>query len=258
MGTMKKTDAKVRLGMLEEAKRELLTKVKEQETNLKILLTQIKAMQRLIEEAQLDIEHEAEEKVELMQEEIDKQTKVLESMLEETETAKKDAKNIFGEELNNQYEGTKSNYQINEDLLMTAASGASTNKLRELQYKNNWSQEDAKDFFAIKNSISASTQYDLNPFLKENVNETYNALKDVIKQQENQIQKNYNPELSNKIITPELFGNKNNLMKNNGPLNISTEYKPMNNNYQANKENNNLTNHKKENNHISELEKELN
>lgn len=186
---IKKTNAGIRLGMLEEAKRELLSKIAEHEKNLKILITQIKTMQRLIEEAQSDREHETEEKITDMQKEIDKQTEVLEEMLEQTQTAKKDARKIIGKEINKDYKENEISYKINENILITAASEASSNRLRELQYKNNWSNQDAADFFAIKDSIKASAQYELNPFLKENVDETYRALKDVIDRQEKQIKK---------------------------------------------------------------------
>ncbi|MBN1175874.1 hypothetical protein JXA48_04485 [Candidatus Woesearchaeota archaeon] len=224
---IKKTDAGIRIGMLEEAKRELLSKMAEHEKNLKILLTQIKTMQRLIEEAQSDMEHEAKEKIIDMQEEIDKQTEVLEEMLDKTQTAKKDAREIFGEEIDKSYKGSEPSYRINEDVLTTAASGASSNRLRELQYKSNWSKQDAADFFAIKDSVSASAQYDLNPFLKENVDETYRALKDVISQQEKQIRQNYQTDVSKQFQSQEFFRPMDMQPK------ISTDYKPINQSYKT-------------------------
>lgn len=248
---IKKTDAGIRLGMLEEAKRELLSKMAEHEKNLKILLTQVKTMQRLIEEAQSDMENESKEKVIEMQKEIDKQTEALEEMLEQTETAKKDAREIFGEEIDKKYGGNEPSYRINEDILTTAASGTSTNRLRELQYKNIWSQQDAADFFAIKDSVRATTQYDLNPLLKENVDETYRALQDVINQQEKQIKQNYQTDIS-KQFQSQQFAKPQEFQKN-----ISTEYKSMNQSYKAS-EAQILSNESQDKNKSSGLEKQLN
>ena len=240
---IQKTDAGVRLGMLEEAKRELLSKMAEHEKNMKILLSQIKTMQRLIDEAESDMEEANQDKVADMQEEIEKQTEVLEEMLEQTASAKEDAKDIFGEEIDRQYKGGQPSYQINEDVLTTAASGASTSRLRELQYKSNWTQQDAADFFAIKDSVSASAQYDLNPLLRENVDETYRALNDVIEQQEKQIKQNYQTDISKQFQSQEFFRPIDNTQQGEfSGTNVSQDYKPMDMSYKANNQQNNTGN----------------
>lgn len=219
---LEKTDARVRLGMLEEAKRELQTKIQKHENDLKILIAQIKTMQRLIEEAQDDMEHESMQHVEEIQEEINNQAQVLEEMLDKTENAKKDAREIFGEEINTHYK-SQSTYKINEDILTTAASGISENRLRELQYKSNWTDKDAADFFAIRDSVTATGNYELNSFLKENVDRTYDALRDVMIQQKSQIKENYQTDFSKQMQSEQFF-------KPQETNNM--EYKPMNSSYQ--------------------------
>lgn len=191
---IKRTDAKIRLGLLGEAKRELLTKVKEQEKSLKILLSQVKTMQRLIEEAQSDIQAGEKEHILKVQEEIDEQTEVLEEMLEDTKKSKKDAFDVFGETPNHMYQGTNEpNYRLNENVLTMAASAASTDRLHELKYKSNWSDNDAKEFFSIYNSVKVSQDYKLNDFVQDNINQTNTVLQDVLKKQEKQIQQHYKP-----------------------------------------------------------------
>ena len=86
-----------------------------------------------------------------------------------------------------------------------------------LAYTDNWNQQQAQEFFNLKDTITKTMGYDLNPALKQTVDQSYAALQTVEDRAGAQIQQNYDPNAT----PPEPFK----------PLNFSndTSYKPKKN-----------------------------
>lgn len=192
---LQKTDPRVRIGMLQEAEREMLEQIQKYEEALRKLLAELRATRALIEEAHNDMESAQVERVQETQEEIDRQTQALEEVLASSVEERQ-----VQEEEDHIVQQNVVQYQAATDQaaqkIETAGSRQTIDRLMNLAYTDNWSQQQAQEFFTLQDTITDTMNYDLNPALRENVSQSYQALQAVRERAKNQIQQNYNPGLA--------------------------------------------------------------
>jgi len=180
-----KTSSQVRIGLYEEMQRELMIRLKQKEKELKTLLAELQATRNLLEEA----EHDREEEEESLASAREKR----ESLETEIESLEEVTKNVTSELINQNQIPYKT---ISQQELAMATSYDARNNLYTLLYKTSWTSEDANTFFAISDAHRMANEYDFNPLVRENLNQTYNVIQQVVQKREDQIKATYQPTLT--------------------------------------------------------------
>ena len=180
---MMRTDPRVRLGLLEEAERELLERLRKKEKEIQILLAELKTTHELVEEAAEEIEEtDFEEKTAATQLVLEEQIQAMETIKQETSDQLKRLDST----------APLIDYQTSmKETLSTATAYNTVKRLYELAYETKWSQDDAKEFFSIANAISTVQKYEFNPIITQSVDTAYSALQAVSERQQTQISSNY-------------------------------------------------------------------
>ena len=203
----------MRIGLYEEAERELSIKLKQKEKELKTLLAELQTTRNLLDEAAHDREEEqetltlAKEKKENLEEEIQSLEQVTQNVTQELTDRNETPYNAISQEE------------------MTMATGYDARKdLYNLMYKTSWTSDDANRFFTISEAHRVANDYDFNPLVRENLDQTYNVIQQVVNRQQEQIKATYQPTLTR----PQDFNLESTLsgVKLPGkPLSLDTPYK---------------------------------
>ncbi|MCF7798574.1 hypothetical protein K9M74_01585 [Candidatus Woesearchaeota archaeon] len=214
-----KTSSRMRIGLYEEAERELLAKLKQKEKELKTLLAELQVTRNLLEEATHDREEE--------QESITSAKENKASLEEEIQSLEEVTQNVTRELLDQK----QTPYQaISQQELSMATSYNTRNDLYNLMYKTSWTPDDANRFFTITEAHRMANDYDFNPLVRENLNQTYTVIQQVVQKREEQIKATYQPTVTKPQdfnIESALAGVKlNSTSTTNSTDSIKTMYKP--------------------------------
>lgn len=190
-----KTDPFLRYNLFKEAEGKLLDDLKEHEREIKRLLAELETIRNLLEEASDDIEESEQKRLQREHEKVEKQRRALEEVVSESAETR-------NEESSEEAEAFADNYTpITSQRLTRAASYSTRQELYQLQGKDSWTPDDAYRFFEISDAVKTSQQYSFSVPIQENVNRTYDLIKDVAKQRRTDIENNYD---SSKVrFTPE-------------------------------------------------------
>lgn len=181
----KKTDPKIRFGLLRQDERRILQDLKEKEKQVKIVLAQLQAIRHLLSEVANDLEvDEYEQTLKEEQKERDAKIEQLEEIVGEVKTEVEKEK------------GAQTLYTgISAEKITIAANENSISRLYELAYTtNDWTDTESKEFFKIRDAVFQVRNYDLAENLSQTVDNVYQAIQVVSNQQENQITQNYKPQ----------------------------------------------------------------
>lgn len=177
-----KTSSQVRMGLYEEAERELLLKLKQKEKELKTLLAELHTTRNLLEEAAHDLELD----------ELKETTQKKEVLKKEIQNLEEVAKSVTQELVNRNQQP----YQTITQQELNLATGYDARKdLYNLLYKTRWDVDDAKRFFTITQAHHMANDYDFNPLVRENLDQTYKVIRQVVEHQQEQIKATYQPTL---------------------------------------------------------------
>ncbi len=195
----KKTNPKIRLGLLRADERRIINSLKEKEKEIKIKLEELKAVRKLLAEVidELEVEEYEETLKTEIEEEITKEKEISKSI----DTLVGNVKTELGK-TNEQtlYTGLKS------DALAIAASENSISRLYELAYKStSWTEDESKEFFTIQNAVVKVKDYNLSPNISKAVDTAYRALQVVSDQKGEDIKQNYKPQYALKLPEASSF-----------------------------------------------------
>lgn len=195
-----KTDPRKRITRLQEDEHTVIEKLKLKEREIRVLISELQALRNLISEAEDEIEDE-------------KYGSYTEDMPEEKKEEKEEVpierlEEVVGESAKIVSESQSSPIytSITADKLKTAADEKSIGRLYELAYtSNDWTEEDASEFFDIRDSVFQAKAYELSDTLQQTVDKTYQAVQAVMERKDDQVQQNYNPNLAPPPPTPAVL-----------------------------------------------------
>ncbi len=178
-----KTDPKLRFSLLKRSEEDILGKLAETEKQLKIFLAQLEATRNLLNQAANEIQEETFERTKTQQEKEQEEVDALEEVV---------AKSRDAIDKSNNKEQFSTYTSITGQRLTTATSYDSLKRLTELAYASNeWSDEESKEFFQIREALHQVRGYDLSEPLQETVEQTYQIIQLVEEKKPEQIALNY-------------------------------------------------------------------
>ncbi len=177
---MEKNDkAQQRLAQLREDEEQLIGQIKLQQKKVRELIEQLKAVQNLVAEAF------EQTKLEEHSTKVREQSKQRKEILKSLEDVVEDTKQQFIQ-ANVQEEYSS----INAQKLSLASQG--TERLYQLAEKSDpWTSSEQKEFLELKDAIQSTVQYDLSKSLREDIDRSYEVLKNVLQEREEDIKKSY-------------------------------------------------------------------
>jgi len=221
-------NAKERLGTLQKEEQEISKQLREKEKEIRILLAQLHAIRDLVEEAGKEVsDNKYNQAIEEVEQQRKAQEKAIQNLEEVIDTSAK-ALAINEEEI----EQSSIYTAMTTQKLKLATRTKSIEKLYQLAYtSNSWTDEESKDFFAIRDAITTSKNYDLADVLKQNIDQTYKALQFVATQKGDDIQRTYNAEYA---MSNPIAKSINSPYPTFEPVKIKDDYKPTNANVKIN------------------------
>ena len=191
-----KTDPRLRFDLFKKAEGRLLNSLQEHEREIKRLMAELETIRNLLDEASDDIEDKEVERLQKEHDQVEKQRRALEEVVNESaEMRRENEQEQEAQELPDNYT------PITSQRLTMAASYSTRQELYELQEKEEWTPGDAYRFFEISNAIQTTQQYNFSTPIQENINQTYEIMRNVAEQQQNQIEMNYNPSMAEQVQT---------------------------------------------------------
>lgn len=198
-------DPRIRFTKLKELEFTLLQNIEKKERELKIILSELKAVRILLEQA-LDDLSDAEAKE--SQEKYKEQTKRIESIeliVGQAINAVKLAKAQTNDSKIKSSSVTQTYVRGAE--LSEIVGSVAINRLRELAYETDWTQDDAREYQRIRDSVRRAREYNLSDVFQSSIDETYEALR-LVSEMRNPQEEQYKPNFSTQSQQrPENFDN---------------------------------------------------
>lgn len=211
-----KTDPKLRFSILKRSEEDILQKLAETEKQLKILLAQLTATRNLLGETEQEIEDNSYERTTTQLKKEKEEVDALEEVVAESQEAIRKS---------NKKEEFSTYTSITGQHLTTATSYDSIKRLTELAYTHNeWSEEESKQFFQIRDAIHRVQGYNLSEPLQETIEQAYQAVQLVEERKPEQIALNYDSQYA--MNRPNEIQNKP-LNLDQTIQNLTPQYKPQ-------------------------------
>ncbi|MCA9477779.1 MAG: hypothetical protein KC535_01390 [Nanoarchaeota archaeon] len=198
MVEIKSSDPHIHLENVKVEEQVLLKRLKEKEAELRILLSELRALRNIKEEAIKHIEEEEEyqrEEEQLHEEQESVQS--IDELVDDVKTARQE-----GTEQQATYQtntSTQPLYNLPETNQVELASDSNTiTELYNLAKKTEHTPEEKQRFFEITSAVIKSRPYEMNPVVQERVDTAYQALKTVIGQRPD-LASEYKPAQGSKV-----------------------------------------------------------
>lgn len=188
-----KADPRIYLEELTKSEKEIISKIKDLERDLKLQLIELQITRELMDEAIKNIEEgdviEFTKASKQISENIDKLENVVEDLSE-----KKKKLNIVNEE---------SPYQLNKEDVKQVTSYETIERLDYLASKKDWTYNEAKEFVQIKYNVVKALDTGFNPMIMNRLESVYKAVEAVKEAKPEVINYNFKNDLSDKVFNEE-------------------------------------------------------